>query len=310
MRHILYLLPVAMLLAACTQDELSDNGQGTPLPEPIPLTLTAAIGDAVAIPTTRATTLDGQWPDGGTVYVQISETEAGLDNAEVLEYTVDADGKLTPPADAETIYWTHNDQKFYVRAWYPGGRTDYTDIPKADNVWTVGSDQSTEENLAKDDFLYAYKQLAYGSQPYTLVFKHLMSKITINIVNNDYLKQYDPAKVGVSLVSVHSDIGSEIWIMEGVFKGSGSNLALEEPVATQVTTSSITPCKLSSADGNYYASYEAIVIPQMINSVRGIQVKVGNAIYQWQKRFPNDLGYSYMQSGSEYTYNSPSRRKA
>lgn len=49
MRHILFFLPVAILLAACTQDELTDR-TGETLPEPIPLQLTAAIGEAVATP--------------------------------------------------------------------------------------------------------------------------------------------------------------------------------------------------------------------------------------------------------------------
>lgn len=64
---------------------------------------------------------------------------------------------------------------------------------------------------------------------------------------------------------------------------------------------SITPCKLSFANENYYASYEAIVIPQMVNNAnKGIQVKVDNAIYQWQMSISNSQG---MQSGSEYTFN-------
>lgn len=296
MKHILLFLPVVMLLAACTQDELTDNGQGTPLPEPIPLQLTASIGEAVATPATRATTVDGQWPaEGGTVYVQISETEDGLDNATAMKYTVDANGNLTPPSDAETLYWENTTQTFYVRAWYPGGRTDWDYTPKKDIQWTAGIDQSTEAGLAKDDFLYTYQTLTFSTQPHKLDFKHLMSKITINLVNSDYLMQYAPEKVSVSLASTDF---YKAWLYEGTFKDSGSELNLSEKIGSK-NIATITPFKLS-ADGTYYASYEAIVIPQEFTVGRGIQVKVDNTIYQWSVMSSSTL---QMESGNEYTFN-------
>lgn len=296
MKHILLLLPVAMLLAACTQDELTDNGQGTPLPEPIPLQLTASIGEAVATPATRATTVDGQWPDkeDDIVYVQIAKTEAELDGVKVLEYTVDANGNLKPPKEAKTIYWENTTQKFYVRAWYPGGRTDWNYIPKENIQWTAGNDQSKETDLAKNDFLYTYQTLEFSTQPHKLDFKHLMSKITINLVNSDYLTQYDSEKVSVSLVST-----SSLWLYEGIFKGTGSELYLSEKIPSK-SIATITPFKLS-ANKTYYASYEAIVIPQDIAYIgKGIQVKVDNTIYQWSIKPSSVL---HIESGDECIFN-------
>lgn len=296
MKHILLLLPVAMLLAACTQDELTDNGQGTPLPEPIPLQLTASLGETVATPATRATTVDGEWPASGIVYVQISDTEEGLDGAPVKEYTVDAKGNLTPPLGTEPLYWENTTQKYCVRAWYPGGRTDWNDTPKEGIQWTVGEDQSTEAGLAKDDFLYAYQTLEFSTQPHKLDFKHLMSKITINLVNSDYLMQYDPEKVSVSLVSTDF---YPAWYYEGTFRGSGSELDLFEKQAGEAIAT-ITPFKLS-ADGTYYASYEAIVIPQVINGTKkAIQVTVDNTTYQWSMTLSSG---AMMKSGNEYIFN-------
>lgn len=293
MRHILFFLPVAMLLAACTQDELTEQ-TGAALPEPIPLELSAAIGEAVAVPT-RATTADGQWPDGGTVYVQISEFEFGLDNAEVLAYTVDTKGNLTPPASAKTIYWTNNGQAYWVRAWYPGTRNEYTTAPpKAGGTWTAGQNQSQEAYLAKDDFLYAYQQLTFGLSTYRLNFSHLMSKITINLENSDYLKQYGPEKVSVSLITTTQDAA---WCVEGAFEGSGKELKLSETAAGDQST--ITPFRKSAVTGDYYASYEAIVIPQSVAD-KAIQVKVGNATYQCAMAVPDNP--NDMTSGYQYTY--------
>ena len=282
-----------MLLAACTQDELTNNGQGTPLPEPIPLQLTASLGEAVATPATRATTVDGEWPASGIVYVQISDTEDGLGNAPVKKYTVDADGNLTPPLGTEPLYWEHTTQKYCVRAWYPGGRTDWNE----DIQWTAGTDQSDEADLAKDDFLYTYQTLEFSTQPHKLDFKHLMSKITINLVNSDYLMQYDPEKVSVSLVSTDS---YPAWSYEGTFRGSGSELDLYEKQAGDAIAATISPFKLSAANENYYASYEAIVIPQGITVGKGIQVNVDNTIYQWSMTLSSG---SIMKSSHEYTFN-------
>lgn len=302
MKHILFFLPTAVLLAACTQDELTDNGQGTPLPEPIPLELTAAIGEAVAAPAktaTRATTVDGQWPaEDATVYVQISETEAGFDDDNVLNYSVDANGNLKPQESKDIYYWTKNGQTIYVRAWYPGGKTDWNGIPKeGGKTWTAEIDQSTETNLAKGDFLYAYQQLTYGSQSYTLDFKHLMSKITINLESSAYLQQYDPADVSVSLTG-----NGNVWQYQGDFENSGKNLELSEATGGD-TGNSMIPYKFSSANGDYFVSFEAIVIPQGVLS-RGqvIEVKVGNAAaYRWDIQLPSSQ--YQMTSGVEYTFN-------
>lgn len=305
MRHILYLLPVAMLLAACTQDELTDNGQGTPLPEPVPLTLTAAIGDAVAIPTTRGT-VDNSWDGDEVIHVQIasnkdagftSESAIGWASIEPILYTVGTDGSLTLKDPTKQVYWQATDETLYIRAWCAGTGEDYTDIPMLDKVWRTPTDQSTSEALQQADFLFAYRSMTFEEHTVNagLEFSHLTSKITINLANSGYLENKE---VGVSLVSVYT--GAEVWSIEGVFEGSGSNLALEEQSIGGLVTS-ITPCKLSSANENYYASYEAIVIPQGVNNMyKGIQVKLGNAIYQWQMSISNNLG---MQSGSEYTFN-------
>lgn len=295
MKHILLFLPVVMLLAACTQDELTDNGQGTPLPERIPLQLTASIGEAVATPATRATTVDGQWPDkeDNIVYVQIAKNEAELDGVEVLKYTVDANGNLTPPSDVEIIYWENTTQTFYIRAWYPGGRTDWNDTPKEDIQWTAGIDQSTEADLAKDDFLYAYQTLTFSTQPHKLDFKHLMSKITINLVSSDYLMQYAPEKVSVSLS--YADLVAPPWYYIGNFSGNGSGLELG--YASGKLRHSITPLTLSVPNMGYYASYKAIVIPQGLNN-KTIEVEVGNAQYKWSMNLPIE-----MKSGHEYTFN-------
>lgn len=306
MRHILFFLPVAMLLAACSQDDstLSGEAEGT-LPEPIPLQLTAAIGEAVATPATRGTTVDGQWPtEGGTVYVQISETEDGFDDNKVLEYSVDASGNLTPAEGTETYYWTKNGQTIYVRAWYPGGSTDSSPIPKAGNTWTAETDQSKSNgaDLAKSDFLYAYKALTFGSQPYTLNFSHLTCKITINLVNSTYLEAQAEESVKVVLAT-----DSKNWYHTGDFKGTNTSLTLYESGDLDSESQTITPYTFTTPNKGAYATYQAIVIPQLIGTSqkKTILVTVGKATYKWEISITSidGIDLNELSGGYEYTFN-------
>lgn len=306
MRHILFFLPVAMLLAACTQDELT-NRTGEALPEPIPLQLTAAIGEAVATPATRGT-VDGTWDGGEVIHVQVasnkdagftSESDIDWANIEPILYTVGTDGTLKDPT--KQVYWQATSEKLYIRAWCAGTGEKYTDTPMPgnNNTWSTPKDQSTSEALKQADFLFAYRSMTFEERTVNagLEFSHLTSRITINLKNSAYLKQYDPAKVSVSLIT--TDGNFQAWYFEGSFKGSGSGLYLFEKTAGNVITT-ITPFELSSTNEDYYASYEAIVIPQDIGSYKGIRVRVDKTTYQWAMELSD--GATQLKSGYEYTF--------
>lgn len=308
MRHILFFLPMAMLLAACTQDELTDR-TGEALPEPIPLQLTATIGEAVATPATRGT-VDNSWDGGEVIHVQVASnkdagftSEAAIDwaNIEPVLYTIGTNGSLTLKDPTKQVYWQATSETLYIRAWCAGTGEKYTDTPMPGNsyTWRTPKDQSTSDALKQADFLFAYRSMTFEERTvnYGLDFSHLTSKITINLKNSDYLKQYDPAKVSVSLVT--TDGNPQAWYFEGSFKGSGSGLYLFEKTAGNVITT-ITPFELSSTDEDYYASYEAIVIPQDIGSDKGIRVSVDKTTYQWAMELSD--GAAQLESGKEYTF--------
>lgn len=314
-RHRLFnsiVLPATLLLAACTQDELTDR-TGEALPEPIPLQLTAAIGEAVATPVKTATrgTVDNSWDGDEVIHVQIasdkdagftSESEIDWANIEPILYTVDTDGPMKLKDPTKQVYWQTTSETLYIRAWCAGTGEDYTDIPMPGNsyTWSTPKDQSTSEALKQADFLFAYRNMTFEERTVNagLTFSHLTSRITINLKNSDYLKQYDPAKVSVSLVT--TQILDEGWYYERSFKGSGNGLYLEEKVVGN-TIATITPFKLPFTNEDYYASYEAIVIPQVVTGMyKGIQVKVDKATYQWAMELSDRA--TQLKSGMEYTF--------
>ncbi len=212
--------------------------------------------------------------------------------------------------ETKQIYWQSTVETFCVRAWYPGGRTDYKDTPLADGTctWISNHVQSSKEALAKDDFLYAYKAIGFyptAENNNELKFKHLMSKIVINLVNSAYLKDKN---VFVTLMTNNPD---SRWDYVGEFKyDSNDEFVLEYVEGPDQKYEDITPCQLDTPNkiepnGNTaYVSYEALVIPQDIaNAGKYIQIKVGETTYyKWE--LPSDVpSLSSLKSGYQYTFN-------
>lgn len=285
------LLLATALLAACTQDELST--QGELLPEgKYPLELTASIGGAAAAPATRST-MNGQWPDGGTVYVQISEDESALTNAQPLRYTVDNTGNLTLKEGQTPVYWERTDQTFYIRAWYPGTRTDYTDIPAVNGTWTAKTEGSPEQN----DFLYAEGQ-ASGGNSVSLEFRHLMAWVIVNLQSSPYLEEH---KDDIS-VTLKGGNDTPILIQQQFIQDNEKGFTLSGEVTGNMKTS--LSIDFTRTDPAGY-SFEAMFVPQPATARNySMEVRVGDAIYAatFQQLNTPFSSISFM-SDRKYTYN-------
>ena len=195
-----------LLLAACTQNELSDGSQGETLPEgKYPLTFNASIdGEAVAAtPQTRGSSVDGDaasldyigvgayYTGGGTEYnVETSYFQHMIFEKDgntwkyhrAMKYNGDLNTPKNPP------YWLNNSGYFRVKAWYfkkngaEGEKYDNKNNPDyCDNlsqrnedyfqfrfIWDVQSDQSdqSEDGYANSDFLYAQDKITLTDSDY------------------------------------------------------------------------------------------------------------------------------------------------
>ena len=279
-----------LLLAACAQNELADK-QGEPLPEGMyPLELTAEGLQAVATPTKASTrsTFDGTWNGGEVISVQVassrnypSENEIPWGTIPVLTYTVAKNGTLTLNDPGKQIYWQNKSETMYIRGWYAGTK-GYAGIPIDDGSWSTANVQS-DDTFAQDDFLYAYQSQPFnGTSNVALEFRHMLTKIEINLIPSDYLEAAND--VSVTLTN---------FLTEGTFRGGAKTLALVEKAASQVL--SFIPKKQSAL------AYEVLVIPQYTPpqpQAHNITVDVDGAIYKWTIARDNIVWLG----GTKYTY--------
>lgn len=156
---------VLLLLAACTQDELTE--QGNTLPEGMyPLevsfaTLSTEVGSqpwGADVPQTRVSENpdrnSSKWDGGEVITVQLG------DNETTTTYEVQTDGSLELTGDR--LYWAKRNDK--VMAWYPANST--IDL----------SNQS--ERLA---YVLQANETANFYQPVTLNFEHKLAKIRVKL---------------------------------------------------------------------------------------------------------------------------------
>ncbi len=113
----------AILLAACSQDELAEQGTALPGGEyPLQIGSVSITAEASEEPWTRMT----EKPDGsGSVFQngdRIGVRIAGSDETGIYVINVDADGNITSITPDKPVYWK-NTQTADVTAWYPADRS-------------------------------------------------------------------------------------------------------------------------------------------------------------------------------------------
>lgn len=295
-------LVVALALASCSQEEFADSGQGTLLPYgKYPLELTAAIGEAVATPATRGT-VHGTFPDGYfNSYLRVASSIDYPEENEIdwMSYMVGPDRTYQIYADGtmvidryythDPIYWRRTDEIIYIYAY------SWSNIPDERNTspHEVNDDQSEEKKFNNSDYLFAYEALTFHGS-HMLHFRHLTSKVTINIMQSEYLRAQDPDKVKVTLTSK-----GEQWYIQGNFKGTKpKEITLFE--AEGLAQSEIIPYKNPTPTEGMYATYEAVVIPQTITGTgKTIEIKVGETTYSYEVK----CSKGQYTSGEEWIYN-------
>lgn len=295
-------LMAALTLASCSQDELADDGQGTLLPYgKYPLELTATIGEAVATPATRGTIAHGTFPDYGfsALYKVASSIDYPKENEidwyygrlHSSTYEINEDGTVEPdPNFYRPFYWRRTDEIIYICAY------SWSNYPHERNTYPhdVNDDQREEMEFNFSDYILAYEALTFGGDN-TLHYRHLTSKVTINLMRSDYLDEQDPDDVSVTLTG--KDGGN--WYIQGNFKGTRpKEIALFE--AEGLKQSAIIPYKNPNPAEGVYATYEAVVIPQTITGTgKTIEIKVGETTYSYEV----ECSKNQYTSGEEWIYN-------
>lgn len=281
-RYTLYAFSALALLlaaAACTQDDAGTLPDGTQ-----PLTLTAAIEGSTD---TRAT-VDNRWNGNETIALQVTDG----DGTEWYDYTVDDKGNLSGE-----YYWT-KPNPITVQGLYPNIMVENNDW-----TWSVKSDQSSNADYQSGDLLCSESKTVSFAQTPALTFYHQTAKVVVNVSQEGL-----PESIGATPGDISLTIGEgDILALDGAFtlpkavNADGRWLGTWTPGTTK---GSISPHLASTPATGYFATYEALVIPQ--------DMAAGTKLLTFTAE-KDDTGYGpfyYMlqndtewKAGYKYTYN-------
>ena len=306
MRHRLLIpaataLLFALLLAACTQDELADGSRLSKEEYPIVIHATGLSVEATpqAAPSTRAS-VDGDWQGVTSVALKIGDA--------VKEYTVtatDADGykSATLSRENDPYYWTSRDP-ITVSAWWPFNNADITQMPAV----KVAEDQSKLADFQNSDFISAENRKVEFNNP-TLEFTHRTARVTIELKPGTGFTSVDGATV--RLVSLSADNGNPTAIK--TYNASGNTY--EALTAPQTVAAGKPFVKVELGGGTFYFRPQNNVVLEAGSRYK-YTVKVnttgltleGCTIGSWtdgggESGAAEDLGYSIQNDGSYMVYN-------
>ena len=295
------LAALALLLGACTQDELADNNRLSKGEYPVVIRTTGLSVEATpqTAPSTR-TTVDGDWQDINSVALKIGDA--------VKEYTVtatDADGykSATLSRESDPYYWIGRNP-ITVSAWWPFDKADITKMPAV----KVAEDQSKLADFQNSDFISAENRKVEFNNP-TLEFTHRTARVAIELKPGTGFTSV--AGATVSLVSLSADNGNPTAIK--TYNASGNTY--EALTAPQTVAAGKPFVKVELGGGTFYFRPQNNVVLEAGSRYK-YTVKVnatgltleGCTIGSWadgggESGEAEDLGYSIQNDGSYMVYN-------
>ena len=300
MRHRLFIpaataLLFALLLGACTQDELADDSRLSK--EEYPIVIHATGLSVEATPSTR-TTVDGDWQGVNSVALKIGDA--------VKEYTVTASTDFksaTLSRENDPYYWTSRDP-ITVSAWWPFNNADITQMPAV----KVAEDQSILADFQNSDFISAENRKVEFNNP-TLEFTHRTARVAIELKPGTGFTSV--AGATVRLVSLSADNGNPTAIK--TYNASGNTY--EALTAPQTVAAGKPFVRVELGGGTFYFRPQNNVVLEAGNRYK-YTVKVnttgltleGCTIGSWvdgggESGAAEDLGYSIQNDGSYMVYN-------
>lgn len=293
-------LAAALLLASCSQDELTE--QGTPLPVgQYPLELTAGGLQAVATPPQPATrgTMDGDWDGVENVWVKVNDFERDM------KYKVEAsedkkEALLTPDIplhdDDYPFWWQSTTETKTVTAWAPYEYVlfEWFDLP---TKWE-------KDDFAEYDIIGVRKDIQFTDDPKSLEFRHLMAKVVINLRRTEYLE--NAQKVDVQLRAMY-----KTGRLSVAYDSNQLMVDYKREAGVNITPYHLPAETYEEVDfGNGqrekpFASYTALVVPVNLTNANVLQIEVDGATYLVTKAALNVGQYDnvYYRPGQVTTFN-------
>ena len=291
------LAALALLLGACTQDELADNNRLSKGEYPVVIRATGLSVEATpqAAPSTRAT-VDGDWQGVQTVALKMGDA--------VKEYTVTASTDFKSAMlsrENDPYYWTSRNP-ITVSAWWPFNNADITQMPAV----KVAEDQSKLADFQNSDFISAENRKVEFNNP-TLGFTHRTARVAIELKPGTGFTSV--AGATVSLVSLSADNGNPTAIK--TYNASGNTY--EALTAPQTVAAGKPFVKVELGSGTFYFRPQNDVVLEAGNRYT-YTVKVNATgltlecctIGSWvdgggESGAAEDLGYIYDSNTKTYT---------
>ena len=297
MKHQILALAVAALsFTACSnednisQDFLADT----------PIKLNVSVDE----PTTRAGYSNDDKPTGFVLVVDQSRKEADKYNYKVLAEWKDNNWKTYDLTQYRndgtkkevTLLWANMNDEVAVKAisdvaYYAAAGAEISNHP---------INQTTPDALKKADFLaMPYTPVAPTPNGINVEFKHTMSKINLTIelgseyefTKEDVDTKITDVKIDGSKIKAYYYIDFSTKNPQFLFNASG------DPTPITPYHTSTTP--YSKTDGKASATYEAILIPQTIESGKfTVSFKVDGKLYEWA--YNNEAGLT-LDPSTAYT---------
>ncbi len=239
-RNYLLLAAAALAFAACGNDE-TDNWNGE---------IRLRSGLDVQQTTRAGTTIQAtQFENGENIDVYIEEATQGEQSATTtydkpLVYTTGSNGAMTPPTDKQP-YYPSSGNGVNIFAVYPKGIS----LTSGSGSFTIKEDQSDDANYKASDLMYGApttNPVSRQKAAVSLQFKHLLSKVTVELVSGDGSPSLDGATVELQNVKPSTTL-TATNSSGSISEASGDTKAIKVMKATS-----------SSLSGS------AIVIPQTL----------------------------------------------
>ncbi|MDR0891353.1 MAG: fimbrillin family protein [Mediterranea sp.] len=243
MKKLLTLTLAAVLLGACQQDENNVGAGGMPI--------------SISPVITRATEVDFETGDKIGLNITKADGTAYATNAE-LTYNGTFKGSLD--------WYAEGNDKSTLMAYYP---YDSNGVP---TTYTVQADQSTTGYAASDLMAATKTDILPTVNAVTMVFKHLLARIAINVDNES---------------------GSEVSAVTLQGALPTATLDLANLGATVDATSTATDITTHPIVANNVTAYYAIVVPQTVAFTVVVKTADGKSLAQKLVSTELKNGYQY-----------------
>ena len=262
------ILTAALLIVGCSKVETVDDG---------------AMHFNVTYPATKATETCFEIGDKIGVYVTAYE------NGKALPLQLGGNFKNNVPVtydgrkwtSAPTIYWDENISRYDVFAYYPFCQPESVDEMR----FSVALDQRVPESAdalsayEASDFLYAKcKGVSAADGDVNLLFKHKMSKLTVNIVKGEDYEGDIPAAATVYIHSTVTDCTIDLSTGDVLKDAHSSEKTI---IAKQVDND----------------THTAIIVPQMLTNKKPlVEIIFKDVSYMVESKF-------HFKSGTHHILN-------